>query len=161
MIRRPGSWAVEGGAGGSAAFLPLPFAGRGRACLGGLIHAGPRTLACGDDLLLVRGVAGRQRTTGPRGMPAPTALPASSAAPSGRITRMKGASMTGGAASMGAVESMGAVTTRSSDGFSSPPSADQTSAMDRSEGGGSAMVVSSGSDVSSSDPVRTSAGRTG
>ena len=62
---------------------------------------------------------------------------------------------------MGAFMSSGAVTTRSSEGLSSPPSADQTSAMDRSAGGGRAMVVSSGNEVSSSDPASTSAGSTG
>ena len=41
--------------------------------------------------------------------------------------------------------SVGAVTTMSSDGFSSPPSAVQTSAKDRSSGGGNATLTGTGS----------------
>ena len=104
-------------------------------------------LTRGDGLLLVRRVIGAtaDREPGRRACPIPC-RPRRRCHPAGRI-RTRGASRTGGAAAMGAFVSSGAVTTRSSDGFSSPPSADQTSAMDRSAGGGSAMVVSSGNDV--------------
>ena len=54
--------------------------------------------------------------------------------------------------------SVGAVTTMSSDGFSSPPSAVQTSANERSSGGGNATVIGTGRPRAASDPVSTSVG---
>ena len=56
-------------------------------------------------------------------------------------TAIFGSSSTGGPAAATRPASNGAVTTRSSDGFSSPPSADQTSASERSLGGGSAIEM--------------------
>ena len=54
--------------------------------------------------------------------------------------------------------SIGTITTRSIDGFSSPPNADQTSAKARSSGGGSAMVIGTGRPSSVSGPVSTLSG---
>jgi len=54
--------------------------------------------------------------------------------------------------------SVGALTTTSSDGFSSPPRADQTSANERSSGGGKATVIGTGNPISASGPVTRSVG---
>src|SRR5207302_6584526 len=65
---------------------------------------------------------------------------ASSLSPSGPAKLKRGSSRTGGPAGIGRLTSNGAFTTRSREALSSPPSADQTSEIDRPRGGGSGTV---------------------
>src|SRR5438034_10607659 len=80
---------------------------------------------------------------GVRRFPFPPRAPAAAApsvSPSGPEKLNLGSSRTGGPAGTATLISNGALTTRSRDAFSSPPNADQTSEIDRSCGGRTAML---------------------